>query len=158
MLLVTLLSLATSAACGGVGTAPLPTETARASATTGTGPSGTSAPDAGPTLFWASYEFHDEPKFRLLFEGGVPTSSPAEIRIVDASGKVVAASSTVPVESDPLRLCARSTRYGTVRAMIPVGRTTFDAFIVDPSKFVVEVRMDGQWARASLTNLCHVTQ
>lgn len=111
---------------------------------------------AGPPLYWASYEFHTEPRFRLIFEGGTP--APEEVRISDMTGTVRASSLTAPVSTDPLRLCARGTTYGTARATLSVAEDLFRDFIRDESRFVVEVRFGGNWSQASLANLCHATQ
>lgn len=113
---------------------------------------------AGRAVYWASYEFHDEPKFRLLFEGGTPASDIDEVRVTDKGGTILASSVAVPVEEEPIRLCGRSTRYGTSRATIAVAEDLFDAFIQDGSKFIVQVRTGSTWTNANLANLCHATQ
>lgn len=113
---------------------------------------------SGALLYWASYEFHAEPRFRLILEGGTPVTKLEEVRISYRTGAILASSLTVPVESDPMRLCSRTTRYGTARATIAVAKDLFDGFIRDASGYVVEVRISGKWSHAALANLCHTQQ
>jgi hypothetical protein len=114
-------------------------------------------------LFWASYQLHAEPRYRLIFEGGTDTLRPTEVRILLPSGSTVASAPTVPSTSDPLRLCgptknADARLYGPVRAALPVDEGLFKDFIRQPADFRVEAKLQGQWQATRLTNLCHASE
>lgn len=149
------LALAMGACASPPASAPAPPAPTPLAGSPSPGPGATAD---GTLLYWASYEFHTEPRFQILFEGGTPVRAPDEVRVLDRSGAARASATTSPVGSEALRLCARGTTYGTVRASLPVSEGLFREFIRDESRFVVHVRFGSTWSPASLANLCHATQ
>lgn len=109
-------------------------------------------------MSWASYEFHDEPRFRLIFEGDGAGRPIEELRVLDPVGVVRATAQAFRTDTEPLRLCGSGRTYGPTRATIIAQEPVFKEFIRDNSRYRVEVRVSGTWQIAALVNLCHATQ
>jgi hypothetical protein len=133
------------------------------------GPSPSSTTDATPSssptvaaavhLYWASYQFNDEPKFRLMFEGGTEGTPPTDVRIVDGGGALVGSAPMVPSQSEPIRMCgARNPPFGPVRATVLVSADDFRLFVATPSAYRVEARVSGSWVTSALTRVCDASQ
>jgi hypothetical protein len=110
-------------------------------------------------LYWASYQFSDEPKFRLMFEGGSEPAAPTEVRILDARGALVGSAPMVPSQSEPIRMCgARNPPFGPARATVIVSADDFRLFVATPSAYRVEARVSGSWMTSALTRVCDASQ
>jgi hypothetical protein len=114
---------------------------------------------AAAHLYWASYQFNDEPKFRLMFEGGGEATPPTDVRVLDGRGALVGSAPTVPSPSEPIRMCgARNPPFGPLRATIAVSADDFRLFVATPSAYRVEARVSGAWVTTSLTRVCDASQ
>ena len=117
-------------------------------------------------LFYASYQMHAEPHYRLIFEGGSDLVRPSEVRIAMPSGATVASALTVPVPSasEPMLLCGPTKTsdprlYGPLRATLAIpDQQTFKDFIREPGAFRVEAKVADAWRATRLTLLCHAMQ
>jgi hypothetical protein len=117
-------------------------------------------------LFYASYQMHAEPHYRLIFEGGNDVLRPSEVRIMMPSGVTIASAPTVPVPSDPepMLLCGPTKTsdarlYGPLRATLAMrDPQVFKDFIREPSAFRVEAKVADAWRSTRLSLLCHASE
>jgi hypothetical protein len=128
---------------------------------------GRQSPSSGDVeLFYASYQMHAEPHYRLIFEGGNDVVRPSEVRIAMPSGATVASAFTVPVPSpsEPMLLCGPTKSsdprlYGPLRATLAVPhQQVFQDFIREPGAFRVEAKVADAWRATRLTLLCHAIE
>jgi hypothetical protein len=114
---------------------------------------------AAAHLYWASYQFTDEPKFRLMFEGGAEPAPPTDVRILDGRGASVGTAPTVPSQSEVIRMCgARNPPFGPLRATVAVSADDFRLFVATPAAYRVEARVGGAWVTTSMTRVCDASQ
>ena len=103
---------------------------------------------------------HNEPRYRLLYEGG-GVGSFTQVRLVGPDGRIVAAADAFSSAGEPVGLCFQSApgRFGALRAMLTV--PTYDVFrdvIRRPDAYPVEVFSAGAWAPVTVVNECYAQE
>lgn len=104
-----------------------------------------------------SLSLHNEPRYRLLYEGGSEGSF-TQLRLIGPDGRVVAMADGVRSADEVIRLCGRNApaSYGAVRAtLILATQDLLSDVIRRPDAYRVEVISGGSWMRVALVNECH---
>ena len=131
---------------------------------TATAPATLSASTSARTeLAWATYELHAEPRYRLLMEGTTEGRPIEQVRIIDTTGREIAAVVTTATANETLAMCGPTkssgpTRYGPSRATFALSEAVFKSFLADPSAYRVEAREQGVWRPATLRYTCSATE
>ncbi len=109
------------------------------------------------TLHWMSLSLHNEPRYRLLYEGGKEAAF-TQLRLIGPDGRIVATADGVRSADEVIRLCGRNGpgNYGPVRAtLILATQDLLSDVIRRPDAYRVEVLAGGSWLRVALVNECH---
>lgn len=114
-----------------------------------TGPITSAGDPSAPVPFrWSTHTSHRPDGHRLRLQGGTLHAIPSELRLVDASERIVASAAAVPTSDPQDALCGRGA--GLVRAELPLSAPELGAFRAAwPAGYRPEARIAGPGARPS---------
>jgi hypothetical protein len=114
--------------------------------------------DVVPEVVWGAYTFPRAPRYQLIFEGTTDGRRIDELRIISATGTIVAAASTTLSADETLRLCGGtktgSGLYGPSRATFSVDESVWNDAVQRPDALRLEVRIGATWRDARPKHIC----
>jgi hypothetical protein len=114
--------------------------------------------DVVPEVAWGAYTSPRAPRYQLIFEGTTDGRRIDEVRIIGATGTIVATAQTTLSADETLRLCGGtktgSGLYGPSRATFSVDESVWNDAVRRPDALRVEVRLGNIWRDARPKHIC----